>query len=178
MSKYIVTQDGNFYSQDELYHYGVPGMKWGHRKKSNPALDRYKKAKKTYKQARKDYRKNVGFGFGIKGIAKASKAQDKLNKAEMDFVSEKARYKATKSDKSEFNTYMREMRKTGLVGSAADQASGGRSTRLYNKIKQEKGKQYADAVQKKLEKRVVGELVGTVAVAAGLTIVSAMLENS
>lgn len=28
-TNYILTSDGNFVSEDELYHYGVPGMKWG-----------------------------------------------------------------------------------------------------------------------------------------------------
>ena len=31
-NNYILTPDGNFVSESELYHYGVPGMKWGVRK--------------------------------------------------------------------------------------------------------------------------------------------------
>ena len=31
-NNYILTSQGSFLSEEELYHYGVPGMKWGHRK--------------------------------------------------------------------------------------------------------------------------------------------------
>jgi hypothetical protein len=31
-NNYILTPDGNFVSEDELYHHGIKGMKWGVRK--------------------------------------------------------------------------------------------------------------------------------------------------
>lgn len=35
-TNYYLTSDGKFVSEDELYHYGVPGMKWGRRKAYDP----------------------------------------------------------------------------------------------------------------------------------------------
>lgn len=160
-----------------LYHHGVKGMKWGVRKKPDPTKIAYKKAKSAYRDARRDADWNSGFGFGISGIRQAKQKQDKVNKAEMDMISAKAKYKASKSKNGEFKTYVKEMKKSGLVDSYADTQSGGRSKRLYDKLKAEKGKKYADAVQKKVEDRVVGELVGTAIVGVGLMVASAILEN-
>lgn len=161
----------------ELYHHGVKGMRWGHRKKPDPAKQRYKQAKKNWREARREFDQTSGSGWGIHGLAQYTKAENKRNKADMDFVSEKARYKGTKSAKGEMRTYVNEMSKQGLMGSLADRQSGGRSTRLYNRIKKDKGKEYADTVLKKTQDRAIGQMIGGAAVALGAVIVSGMLSS-
>lgn len=49
MSNYVYTNDG-LINADELMHYGVPGMKWGHRK-TTVAQDRVNRKKSEKKQA-------------------------------------------------------------------------------------------------------------------------------
>lgn len=175
-------------NNDELYHYGVPGMRWGKRKKyqtSNGQLNSLGKARKNYedakanrKQTLKEQRKSANTAFGIKGIARYQKAQKSYNKAISNEVSAKAKYNAAKSKnskKAEFNTYRKAMQKSGLAGSYADQKSGGRSTAIYNKIKVEKGKKYADKVAKKVQNRAVASFVTAAVVSIGASAVSGYL---
>lgn len=177
-------------SSDELMHYGVLGMKWGHRKKyqtSSGSLNSLGKARKNYedakanrKQTLKEQRKKAGLGIGINGIARAQKAQSTYNKSVANEITAKAKYNAAKSKKSktaEFNTYRKAMQKSGLAGSAADQKSGGRSTAIYNKIKVEKGKAYADRVQKKVQNRAVATFATATVLSIGSAAVAGYLNN-
>lgn len=47
-SKYIITPDGNFISGDELYHWGIKGMKWGVRRYQNKDGSLTNAGKKRY----------------------------------------------------------------------------------------------------------------------------------
>lgn len=179
--------------ENELYHYGVKGMKWGQRKKyqsSNGGLNSLGKARKNYevsktnqKQARKAFRKNSGSGIGFEGINRYQKAQTAYNNAEFNTLSAKAKYKAAKAksekkaNKAEFNTYRKAMQRTGLPGSAYDTQSGGKSTLIYNKVKAEKGKAYADKVAKKVQNRAYAQIAAGMAVAVGSTVVSMYLQD-
>lgn len=174
---------------NELYHHGVKGMRWGHRKKyltSTGELNSLGKARKNYEEAKsnrknvvKEERKKVGFKtYGIKGIQNVQNAQRNINKASANEVSEKAKYNAAKSknaSKAEFKTYRKEMARSGLPGSVGDAQYGGRSTAIYNKIRVEKGKKYADRVAKSVQNETYAAIAASATVAVGMAAVSAWL---
>ena len=173
----------NYGCPNELYHHGVLGMKWGHRKSPEvtSARNNYQRAK----QAQRDvYRSTFGRtafgGAGITRINNYNSAMKSRAKADINTMNAKAKYNAAKSkdsEKAEFNTYRRAMQKSGLAGSELDINNGGRSTAIYNELKVKKGKAYADRVQKKVQNVAVTELVASGVVALGSMAAQAYLLN-
>ena len=173
----------NYGYPNELYHHGVLGMKWGHRKSPEvtSARNNYQRAKKAQRDVNRSTFGRTAFGgVGVTGINNYNSAMKSRQKAEMNTLNAKAKYNAAKSknsEKAEFNTYRRAMQKSGLAGSAADTKHGGRSTAIYNELKVKKGKAYADRVQKKVQNVAVTELAASGVLALGSMAAQAYLMN-
>lgn len=58
----------NYNTPDELYHYGILGMRWGHRKSKNNIISKIKKEYNIYKEANKKD-KSVKIANIIGGVA-------------------------------------------------------------------------------------------------------------
>lgn len=182
---------------DELYHYGVPGMKWGVRK--NKAIV---KARKDYKQAVKEERKaKIKRAFSPSTYVAGGKNRDKSAKTDrlikkLTKAREKAAFKAidlqakeayksklaktgnkTKAEKASIKVHAKAMDKkrhgAGLSGSIADSKKGNQNVNYYNHLKASKGKTYADKVEKKLANKYLTATAVAAAYGLGVTIYNA-----
>lgn len=88
----------NDYYPDYLMHYGVKGMKWGHRK-SQAVID----AKAAYKSAKKEYSKAYDKAYGYSSRHMISQYVGKKQKAESDRRWDDAINKAEASRKAREN---------------------------------------------------------------------------
>lgn len=99
---------------DELMHYGIPGMKWGHRKAApTTSVDR---ARANYRAARKTYNRSFNKAYNRSLAAYSpSKKQRKANDARWDKAANDAKrlkeaksvYKAEKKYSKDLNKYQK-----------------------------------------------------------------------
>ena len=180
------------YEQGYLYHHGIKGQKWGVRRyqnadgsltKAGKARAAVKDAKKEERSARKTMTRTGYTSFGVKGIKRYedaeknyTKAQIKTAKARVELAKAKAKNESD-AEKREFKAYTKEMRKSGLPGSALDTQNKGRSKALMDSISKTKGKEYAEKVLKKTEKQLVTEIAVSAAVVVGSNFVAEYLQT-
>ena len=187
-------------NNEELKHYGVPGMKWGHRKNTSMVS-----ANKAYKKAAKDERKaKIGRLFKketyLAGYENRKKDnQNKANVKKLSEAREKAAFKVidkqakyaydkklaktgdkAKAEKASMKVHAKAMSKdkygSGLVGSIADAKTGG-NTRYYKHMMTTKGKKYASSVEKMYSKKINRTLIASAAVLVGTTLVPAVIDR-
>ena len=152
---YYVIRETNL--NDELYHYGVPGMKWGVRKARpiSPTQKVYNSAKADYKSAKKDYNKAYRKAYGYSSrhaisqfvSKKASKESDnrwydaadkakKLNTA-------KAKYKKAKLDVKKEKL---DNKKTNITASSKANTKRNPNDKSYLEKTMDNGRMYATGV--------------------------------
>lgn len=81
MNNYIITRASD---TNELYHHGVKGMKWGHRKSlpTSSLRNQVDSAKTTYKNAKKAYNKSFNDAYKNRAAAYSfNKERRKANDA-------------------------------------------------------------------------------------------------
>lgn len=184
----------------ELAHHGILGQRWGVRRFQNedgsltPKGQKHyavKEAKSAYKAAKKDLKKTVKyekknltvsqklFGpAGIKNLQRYKASRDNIMDKELNRVKAKADLaKAKHGEKGEMRAYRKEMSKTGIRESYNDTHSDYRSTKLFNKIQEQKGREYAEKVEKKVQNVAIAQLAGGTALMVGSAFVSAYLSN-
>lgn len=186
---------------DELYHYGVPGMRWGHRRNRSVVSTRkaFKQAKKAVTKAKvktlldkstwiAGHDNNVRSRKNMKNIDRLTKAREKAAFKAIDAQAKYAYDKKlartgskAKAENAAAKVHARAMNKSkygsGLSGSINDVKTGKGNTRYYNHLMKTKGHKYANKVEKKYSQKITRDLVGGVALTLGTAVALRLMED-
>lgn len=138
-NNYILADDGCFYDEDELYHYGVLGMKWGVRRGN--ASKAYQKASKKLNKLNKRAERSIEYAHRKQGGA------DRL--ATSVFVSKKRVAKADDAARKAMRKAVVKTRKAQRWLRAMDKAFAG-TTESLSKEQIEMGKRYTDLMNQRV----------------------------
>lgn len=202
----MIVQEQDYLAHDAfLQHFGIPGMKWGVRKERRQAIKAARKkfwsdnrqANKEMKEYKKASKKGLRKIFVANNIDRAyneSKKHDEIKKTlanmrqkkydqNMDNMAAYAKAKKygkskEKQEKAEQKVYAKLMNRYGKMGSALDVSSGGQSTHLYERLKKQKGKEYADKVAKKARNKTYRDAAIGLGLSAGGTYLLKKYYNS
>ena len=160
----------------ELYHYGVPGMKWGVRRairrsaRADRRISKINKDRSTNKAARKAADKDANYRF--KGNEKKLRNAKALNKAKFELSETENKYKLAKQKAKKDKNYKKSKEYIQAKNAYANQST---EARIYGKpgqlrIQTLKNKGYTDNMAKGMiltEKLLLS--VGLLGVSLGLT---------
>ena len=123
--------------KNELYHYGIPGMRWGHRKvqPNTAASRRYQSSKLAYKQSKKEYNKAFNKAMNYSSRRPISQFVGKKAKAESDKRWADAYDKAAKlnKDKSDYKRAKKDYKQTASANSGYSSKQRKRDRAFYGK---------------------------------------------
>lgn len=160
---YIYTNEG-LVSVNELMHYGVPGMRWGHRRYQNSNGTLNDKGIKKY--AKKQ----------IEADIRESSSTKKQNEASAKkYISDKKQFKKDVKAYREARKYIDfDISSSGEISNVRN-----RGNELIYKLTKEKGGPYVDKILKHEQRRAkattISAIAGTSAVVIGASFISAVL---